>query len=364
MMQIDKYVEKSTATIRVAIKKMDLGGIGFLAISDKNKKIIGIITDGDFRRAVLKGIDLNQNVLVIANKTFQYIEKDYHLDEALKYFSGKCAIEYLPVIENGILVDIISKDDLFQKELIEDSNKQKIKLPVIIMAGGKGKRLDPFTRVWPKSLIPIGEKPIIELIMDEFSKNSLTEFYISINNNDKMLRAFFADHKTYNKIKYIKENKPLGTAGALRLLEGKIKGNIFVTNCDIIIKVDYNTIIQFHKKNNNDLTLIGSIHHKMIPYGVCEIDDKGMLLNINEKPEYDFLVNTGLYLLKTSMLKQIPKNKYFDMTTLIQKALSNKKKIGVYPVSEKSWFDTGEWQEYKKTISSLNNDVRSEKNNE
>jgi NDP-sugar pyrophosphorylase family protein len=151
-------------------------------------------------------------------------------------------------------------------------------------------------------------------------------------------------------MKYLYEDKPLGTVGALKQLENKVNGNLILTNCDIIINADYSDLLKYHDSVNNDITLVVSMKHYNIPYGICEIENGGTLLEIKEKPEYDLLVNTGMYVLKSDTLKYIPQNEYFHITHLIEKIKKAGMKVGVYPISENSWFDTGEWVEYKKTL--------------
>ena len=221
------------------------------------------------------------------------------------------------------------------------------------MGGGKGTRLDPFTRILPKPLIPMGNDPIIKIIMDEFGKYGMSDFYITLNNKGKMIKAYFHDHNLPYKINFIEEQKPLGTAGALKLIKPKLKETFFVSNCDIIIKSDYNDIIKFHKERKNSLTLVGSMQHYTIPYGVCEIENGGDLISIREKPQYDFLTNTGMYVLELDVLNLIPGDTYFDMTDLIKAIQGKGQKVGVFPVSKESWIDVGQWAEYKNAIQKI-----------
>ena len=352
MKELNKYIVKDTSNIRTAIKTMDRGGIGFIVIVDKDEKVIGIVTDGDFRRALLKGKTLIENVLSITNNKFKYLEKGYTEDEAKFYFKDKI-VEYLPILEKGKLVDIISKEELEGRVDFELSNKKKLNLPVVIMAGGRGTRLDPVTRVLPKALIPIGEKPIIEIIMDEYSKYGMNHFYISVSHKEKIIKAYFNGFESGYQIEYINESKPLGTAGALRYLLGRINKPFFTSNCDVFIKNDYSSIVQFHQDGKFDLTLVGCMKHQRIPYGVCTFKNGGLLKRIEEKPEYDFLVNTGMYLMNPAILNYVPDKKYFDMIDLIALIQKKDRKVGVYPVSEKSWLDIGQWEEYNSTVRKL-----------
>ena len=223
------------------------------------------------------------------------------------------------------------------------------------MAGGKGSRMEPFTSILPKPLIPINGIPIIELIMDKFINFGIKNFIISINETNKILRAFFKENKLRQKfkIKFIEEKKPLGTIGSLGLLKNQLNENFFVTNCDIIASCDYHDIYEFHKKNKNSITIVASLKNYMIPYGDCKVTKRGTLKKINEKPQINLLANTGMYVMNKSILKYIPKNQKYDLTNFINTLLSKKIKIGVFPISEDSWIDVGEWNEYKKSISKL-----------
>lgn len=353
MKDIKKFIVSISANIRTAIKQMDKGGIGFLVIVDENEKVVGVVTDGDFRRAVLNGIHLTENISLITNTKYRYFVKGYSQKEAAEYFRDE-VVKYLPVLENGKVVDLVNKDSLDYKITGTLAKGKMLNLPVVIMAGGKGTRLEPFTHILPKALIPIGEKPIIEIIMDEFAKYGMKDFFVSVNRKSKMIKAYFDDHGSDYNFTYVDEDKPLGTAGALKYLEGKFDSCFFISNCDIIIKSDYSAIVQFHKEYKYDLTLVGSLRHQIIPYGVCEYENGGLLKNIKEKPEFDYMVNTGLYLVNPDILRYIPKDKYFDMTELINVIQKKGHRVGVYPVSEKSWLDVGQWEEYNSTIRRFN----------
>ena len=165
-----------------------------------------------------------------------------------------------------------------------------------------------------------------------------------------MVKAYFEEVKLDYKIHYVEEKMPLGTAGSLKLIEDFIKDSLIVSNCDIIIDADYHEIVAFHKKKNNDITVVGSFRHFTIPYGICHIQNGGNLVSIEEKPEYDFLVNTGMYILKKSVLRHIPKNKFYNATDLIQAVQDSGGKVGLFPIDEKSWIDVGQWEEYHRTV--------------
>jgi len=348
---IKKFKVLETSSIKEAVRQMDKGGIGFCVCVNGQDKVVGVISDGDFRRAVLNGQNLDDGVEKILNRNYTFVSND-HSKKELKNIFLNAKVRHVPVIDDGKLADIITAETFFG---VERHSKSKIlNNSVVIMAGGKGKRLDPFTRILPKPLIPLGDEPIIKIIMDEFSKNGMSDFYISLNDKGRMVKAYFHDHELPYNISYIEEDKPLGTAGALKCMVGKIQQSLFVSNCDIIVHADYSELLDFHIKGKYDLTLVASMRHFVVPYGVCEVENTGDLKSILEKPEYDFLANTGLYLLDPEVLNLIPDDTYFDMTDLICKIKENKMKVGVFPVSEKSWADVGQWAEYRETTKIFN----------
>ena len=167
------------------------------------------------------------------------------------------------------------------------------------------------------------------------------------------MKAYFNETKSQNKIKFLEETKPLGTCGGLSFLCGKINKSFFVTNCDIILNLDFYDLYSFHVKNNYDITVVASTKDFAIPYGICEINSQGLLQSMIEKPKYNHLVNTGLYVINPRILSIIPRNKKYDFNELFDDAKRKKKKVGVYPIDEKSWIDVGQWSEYKKVIEKL-----------
>lgn len=349
MIKKDSIKVPSTFTIKQAIKRMDEGGIGFICVIDENEKVIGVVSDGDFRRAILNEIDLNKKINLIANKLFKFVTLDEQKRGIEKIFKETC-VKQIPVLDTmGKLIEVITVDEFYQIKKTKFS-KKRLHCEVVIMAGGKGTRLDPFTRILPKPLIPIGDKTIIEIIIEKFTEYQITEFFVSINHKAKIITSYFEEIQPDYKINYIHEEKPLGTVGALKQLEGYSNKEIFLTNCDIIIEADYCDILKHHKEKNNDITIVASLKHYNIPYGICEIENGGTLVNIKEKPEYDFLVNTGMYIISPLLLQYIPKDELFDMTHLIEKIINLDFKVGVYPISERAWIDVGQLSEYKETI--------------
>lgn len=219
------------------------------------------------------------------------------------------------------------------------------------MAGGKGTRLQPFTDVLPKPLIPIKKQTVIERIINNFTDYGVNKFLISINYKAEILKAYFKELKPKYKLKFITENKPLGTVGSLSKLSKKEGKYFFITNCDTISNVNLGNMYNFHIKNNYDVTLLTSSKIHQVPYGVCHVAKNGDLKNIEEKPKFDFLVNVGLYLVNNEVIDFIPKNKVFHFTDLIKILQKKKYRIGLFPVYKNNWLDVGEWDEFKKTVS-------------
>jgi dTDP-glucose pyrophosphorylase len=350
MINLSKYKVSTGLSIRNAVTKMDEAGLGFCVCVDDQDRVIGVMTDGDFRRAIHNGIQLDENVTKVINRKFYSVNKNFTNSEVENIFNTTI-VESIPVLDKRKLIDIITLDKFFKAN--KEKKRRSLKSTVVIMAGGKGTRLDPFTRILPKPLLPLGNDPVIKVIMDEFNKFGMDHFYISLNDKQKMIKAYFHDHNLDYKIDFLSEDKPLGTAGALKYLEGKIKNTFFVSNCDVIVRTDYGSFLDFHKSGKYALTMVGSMRQYTIPYGVCETNQTGVLKTIHEKPQYDLLVNTGLYLMEPLALEYIPQNKEFNMTDLIRKLQEAKLMVGIFPVSEKSWIDVGQLSEYREIVKQL-----------
>lgn len=339
---------KPNITIQQAMKALNKASEKCLLVIDENKKLLGTLTDGDLRRSILSGILVSENISnsFNANPTVLVNEK-YNREQAKRILRSK-KLDLVPIIDsNGIVIDFVTWSilgDEYQEQ------KDLINVPVVIMAGGKGSRLEPFTKVLPKPLVPINERPIIEHIIEKFVARGCTDFYITINYKGRILKAYFDELQPKYNVYFIDEKDPLGTAGSLRLLQGKFDSPFFVTNCDIIIDADYNSIYKFHNKDDHDVTLVASTKEYIIPYGTCELNNNGHLSHIKEKPKYDFLINTGLYILNPNILELIPKDQFYHITHLIEDAKNQRNKVGVFPIDEEAWIDVGQWAEYQKAV--------------
>jgi len=349
---LGKFQVLKYKTIKDAIATIDIAGYGVCVCTDDSKKVIGIMTDGDFRRAVLNGVDLNDSIESIINQDCIKLEEGFEREDVNNIFLTTFA-KVIPIVNSdGILQDLIFKEDFFNKEEINQV-KEKLSYPVVIMAGGEGTRLAPFTNILPKPLLPLGNDPVIKVIMDRLNDGGVDEFYITVNSKKKMIKGYFHDHKLPYKIHFVDENKPLGTAGSLGLVKENIDTNFFVINCDVVLDIDYSDLVKFHNTGGFDLTLVASLKHYTVPYGVCNVDNQGLLVSMYEKPEQDLLVNTGLYFLNRSVLDLISGDEFLHMTDIIHILKEKGFKVGVYPVTEKSWLDVGQWEEYSETLKQL-----------
>jgi len=339
-------------TIRQSLKRLNQGGEKCLIVIDKKNTLLGTLSDGDLRKAILLGAEIKDSISGIYQKNpTVLVVGSFSLRQVKKLFV-KYKFDLIPIInDENELVDVLTWDAVFKNG--EKLIREKINVPVVIMAGGKGTRMEPFTKVLPKPLIPIHEKPIIEHIIERFTDIGCSNFHLTVNYKGKILKAYFEELQPKYNVSFVDEEEPLGTAGSLRYLEEKFEKPFFVTNCDIIIKADYNSLYEFHQKNGFDITLVASAKEYVIPYGTCELNGDGHLSHINEKPKYDFLVNTGLYVLNPDILKLIPQNKFYHITHLIEDLKNSGKKVGVFPVDDDAWIDIGQWAEYKNALNQL-----------
>jgi len=333
--------------IRQVMEKIDENASKIALVVDDKTRLLGIITDGDIRRWILKSGSLNEKAYEIMNKEPMFLKEGFDISEARKIMNFKKA-SCIPVVnsENEV-ISAVWWEDFFEEKY---KKHEKIQVPVVIMAGGKGTRLEPFTKVLPKALIPIGDKSILEIIINKFIEHGCEEFYLSINYKANIIKTYFSDITYKYKLNYLEEKEFYGTAGSLSLLKNKLKETFFINNCDIIIEADYADILKNHKLNGNVVTIVGSMKNFKIPYGVIEIDESGKLLDIKEKPEFNFLVNTGMYLIEPEVLKLIPENRVFHFTDLVGICLEKKMKVGIYPITEKAWTDIGQTEELFLTL--------------
>ncbi len=333
-----------------APKQMDAQRVKTLFVLD-DEHFEGIITLGDIQRAIINNIALKEPVLTILNKDKIYGYQSEG-EEVIKERMRLMRAELMPILdEHGELVDVWFWQDLFKKaELIQ---RERINLPVVIMAGGKGTRLKPITNVIPKPLVPVGDKTILETILDQFEEIGCTKFYMSVNYKADIMKYYLGQLDHHYDIEFFQEDKPLGTIGSVSLLKGKITTPFFVSNCDGINEQDYRDVYDYHISNHNDLTIVTMVKSFKIPYGVIETGEDGLMVALNEKPELTYQVNTGVYILNPSCIDEIPQGEFFHITHLMEKIKAHGGRVGCFPVSENAWKDMGEWPEYLKMINVL-----------
>lgn len=350
--RIRKKIISSDKTIIQTMKMMDDAHTKLLLVFEC-EHFIGMITNGDIQRAIIAHTPFDTPIGKIVSRKGKLYARENDDREKIKEWMLAKRAELMPVIdENGELVDVIFWDEVLQDTPSVD-NRPKIDLPVVIMAGGKGTRLKPITNVIPKPLVPVGDKTILEVIMDQFENIGCHKFYMSVNYKADMMKYYLSqlDHK-YD-IEFFMEDKPLGTIGSVSLLKGKIATPFFVSNCDSINEQDYRDVWDYHVQNHNDMTIVTMVKSFKIPYGVIETGEDGLMTAIREKPEQTYQVNTGVYILNPELIGEIPEGEFFHITHLMEKVQVRGGRIGCFPVSEQSWKDMGEWPEYLKMIKVL-----------
>lgn len=339
-MDISKFIRSETITVAEAMQAIDSNSNGILFLIDKNRILIACVSDGDIRRYLLNGGNMSCNVLEAANFSPKYART---MNEAKSVFNRK-SYYMIPIVnKGGVIVDIYSEHEEFQRK-----EKPALKIPVVINAGGKGHRLDPLTRVLPKPLIPVGEQPIIELIMKEYQSYNCNEFHIIVNYKKNLMKAYFADNDNHYNITWYDEDRPLGTGGGLTLLREKFKSTFFFANCDALLTANYENMLKFHKENGNVITMICAYKNLHIPYGVVEMGVNGIIENMKEKPLMSFLTNTGIYIVEPNVIDDMEDGVAVDFPEVVEKQRQKGKKVAVFPVSENDWMDMGQLPELEK----------------
>ena len=228
------------------------------------------------------------------------------------------------------------------------STSKEPRVLAIILGGGKGTRLDPFTRVLPKPLIPVGDHPIVELIMNEYQSYGCDDFHIIVNYKKELMKAYFSDNEKSYRISWYDEEKPLGTGGGLSLLRGVFKDTFFFANCDALLTANYESMLKFHKENENVITMVCAYKNLNIPYGVVKIGRNGMIDQMEEKPLLSFLVNTGIYIVEPEVIDDIEDGVSIGFPDIVEKERQKGKKVAAFPVSENDWMDMGQLPELEK----------------
>lgn len=345
--RLEKVLVGPTATVREALQRIDTAALRTVVVADERGVLLGVLSDGDVRRWILAGNSLTVPVTAAMSSNPHVLPVDWTHETAEQIMVSR-RIDFLPVVDGeGVVRGAVHWTDLFEAPHVE---RERVDLPVVIMAGGEGSRLGPYTKILPKPLVPVGEVPVIELIMERFAQFACTRFHVSVNYKANLIRAYFADRGLPYSIDFAQEESPLGTGGSLSLLRDRIDTTFFLTNCDILVDADYADVLAYHRTSGNVITLVASMKHVTVPYGVCEITEGGALTSINEKPQFDFLVSTGFYVIEPEVLADVPEDTFIHLTDIIDRYLEAGTPVGVYPVSEKSWLDVGQLEELQATL--------------
>jgi dTDP-glucose pyrophosphorylase len=308
-------------------------------IVDNEKKLLGTISDGDIRRAILKNISLNDSIKNIYSKTPIVANINNSKEEILNICRSK-KIHQIPIIdEKGNLIALEILDELISKEI--KLNK------VVLMVGGLGTRLRPLTENIPKPMLKVGNKPILQTIVEKFSLYGYKNIVMCVNYKLNIIQDYFGDGSKFGvNIDYILEDKRLGTAGGLGLIDEKLTEPFFVMNADLLTNVNFDHLYDFHVTNNSMATMCVQDYDFKVPYGVVNVENT-KILSIKEKPTQKYFVNAGIYMLSPDCLKYIPQNQFYDMPTLFEKLISENENVISFPLRE-YWLDIGHIDEYEK----------------
>lgn len=323
--------------LKYALEQLDRAVVKVLLLINSEHVFVATITDGDVRRAILAGASLETKLSEIANYFPIFLGHDDEV-AAWKIMHEK-EISALPILNQEKKIQkvyVIGNSN--QKEYIE-----RLDVPVVIMAGGLGTRLYPYTKILPKPLIPVSDVPISERIMQSFQKIGCEEFHMIVNYKRNMIKAYFNDMDHGYNIRFWDEETPLGTGGGLCLLKDCISDTFVLTNCDILILDDVRKIIKHHKEEKNKVTMVCSLKNFTIPYGIVNFSEGGEISSFEEKPQLSFFTNTGYYILEQDIFNYIDQGEKIGMPDIIDRMRKNGLKVGIYPISENAWLDMGQF---------------------
>ncbi|MBQ6947721.1 MAG: NTP transferase domain-containing protein [Clostridia bacterium] len=333
-----EYLISGDISVRDAMKKLDATAEKIVFVVADNK-LCAAITDGDIRRYLMNGGTLEDSAIRAANcspKSANSIQNAKALYHKKNYVA-------IPVVNaDGVITSI------YTGEKDATGRKPTINLPVVINAGGKGSRLDPYTRVLPKPLIPVGELPIIEHIMQAFLSYGCNDFHMIVNYKKQLIKSYFGESENQYNIAWYDEDQPLGTGGGLSLVKGKINSTFIFANCDTLMLSNYDSMVRFHKEHHNLITMIAAYKNVAIPYGIIEMGKDGIIEEMKEKPEMSFLANTGMYIVEPEVLDYFEDAVRVDFPVVIEKIREQGERVAVYPVSEHEWLDMGQLPELEK----------------
>jgi dTDP-glucose pyrophosphorylase len=321
-----------SASLRDLIAVIDANRRQIALVVDQDNSLLGVVTDGDIRRAILRGATLDETVSVVMNphpKTTLAGEPGSTILERM----ADLEIRHMPVIDKaGKVVALATLDEIMHPE--------HSSAPIVLMAGGKGQRLYPLTKDVPKPMLPVGGKPIIGSILEKIRGQGFTDVRISVNYLADVIKQYVGDGSTFGlQVQYVHEDAPLGTAGALAALRGQISEPFIVMNSDLITHVDLRDLLSFHKQNGGEATVGVREHLIQVPFGVVEVEDT-FVTALTEKPIHRSLVSAGIYALNQEVLERLSLGEYCDMPTLLGQLMESKSGVAAFPIHE-SWLDVG-----------------------
>lgn len=339
---LDKYLVKPDMTVKNVVAYMEENNLKAVTVVDEKRQLLGLFAMGDMRHFFLNNGDLSAKITEAMNRYPIVFKSRFEVENY-----GKKLVLYPIVDKQNVLTDIIVDG------VNEKVTNALADVPVVIMAGGKGTRLYPYTKILPKALIPIGDYTISERIIDSFQKFGCNNFYMILNHKAGMIRSYFNELEKQYSISFVQEEKFLGTGGGLAYLEGKISETFFLSNCDILINADLECIYKTHKKEGNKITFVCAMKDVVIPYGIVETNADGKIINMKEKPEFSFLTNTGLYVVEPEVIEKLNADEFIHMPEIAQRYIDKGEKVGVFPISESAWMDMGQFSEMESMMKRL-----------
>jgi dTDP-glucose pyrophosphorylase len=335
---IESLLINRDMTVGDAIRVIDEGECK-TAFLTEDGVLLGVVTDGDVRRHLIGGGDIKENVSSIVNFNPRFVyESEAENCQQLMYDAFLTAIPVVDENKRIIRVETLRKRQQFSQRIDEN-------IPVVMMAGGKGARLKPYTDIIPKPLIPIGDKTITEHIFDKFVSHGCNEFYMVLNYKRSLIEAYFHDIEKYEKLSFVEEPYFMGTAGGMGLLRDVIKKNFFLVNCDILVDYDYYSIWRRHVEMENIVTIVSAQKRISVPYGTIVADSGGKVQKLTEKPQLLYNVNTGMYLCNEGIFRYMNKGEKVDMPDLIQRCIDAGENVGQVSIDEQDWYDMGQPKE-------------------
>ena len=338
MYKIDEIKINQNASIKEALEVIDKGAIKVAVVLSDDGLLLGMLNDGDIRRALLKGMSLGDSIAGIINK-HPVVANINDTKERILELANEKKLHQIPIISNGKLIGI---QDI--REFLAPKNKPN---KVILMVGGLGTRLRPLTNDVPKPMLDVGNKPILHTIVENFAKYGYTDIIMCVNYKSEIIKEYFGNGDKFGvKIEYVLESQRMGTAGALSLLQKRPKDDFFVMNGDLLTNVNFEYLHEYHKDSNALASICIRKYEMQVPYGVVNVR-ANKVTSIEEKPTQSFFVSAGIYMFSPIVLDFIPKGVFYDMPTLFSELL--KQDFAVYPFFIREyWLDIGKMDEYRR----------------